>query len=39
MQQENTRPQGNIDINEKFPDERYHKNNIDDKESDEKTEQ
>ena len=30
MQQENMRPQRNIEINEKRTDERYQKNNIDD---------
>ena len=36
MQQENMRPQRNIDINDRISDERYQKNKIDDKESDEK---
>ena len=35
MQQENMRPQRNIDINDKLPDEKYQKK-IDDKKSDEK---
>ena len=39
MQQENFRPQRNIDINDNIPDERYQKNKIDDKESDEKLDQ
>ena len=34
MQQENLRPQRNIDINDKQTDERYQKTLIDDKESD-----
>ena len=36
MQQENFRPQRNIYINERRTDEIYHKNMIDDKESDER---
>ena len=36
MQQENMRPQRNIQINDKQTDEKYQKNKIDDKESDEK---
>ena len=36
MQQENMRPQRNIEISDKLPDERYQKHKIDDKESDEK---
>ena len=36
MQQDNMRPQRNIDINDKPTDEIYQKNKIDDKESDEK---
>ena len=36
MQQENMRPQRNIEINNKIPDERYQKNKIDDKETDER---
>ena len=36
MQQDNMRPQRNIDINDKIPDEKYQKNKIDDKKSDER---
>ena len=36
MQQENLRPQRNIEINDKRTDEIYQKNIIDDKESDER---
>ena len=36
IQQDNLRPQGNIDINDKQTDERYQKKLIDDKEYDEK---
>ena len=36
MQQENLRPQRNIYVNDKLTDERYQKNMIDDKESDER---
>ena len=35
MKQENMKPQINIEINDKLPDERYQKNKIDDKQSDE----
>ena len=38
-QQENIKPQRNIEINDKLPDEGYQKNKIDDKESDEKLDQ
>ena len=36
MQQQNFRPQRNIEINDKQTDEIYHKNMIDDKKSDER---
>ena len=35
MQQENMRPQRNIEINDKLPDEKYQKKKIDDRKSDE----
>ena len=37
MQQENMRPQRNIGINDKLPDEKYQKNKIDVKQTDKKT--
>ena len=36
MQQENMRPQKNIEINDKLPDEKYQNNKIDDKKYDER---
>ena len=36
MQQENIRPQRNIDINDRIPDEKYQNNKTNDKKSDER---